>query len=91
MTPRKKRKHLDENTKNRITGLRQSNKTSKDILNHLQKENVETSLSTVKRIGLSYETKGFASRKPGSGHPRLSTVKDNHRLKIAVLKDRKKP
>ena len=38
MTPRKKRKHLDENTKNRIAGLRQSNLIYKDILKHLQKK-----------------------------------------------------
>ena len=56
--PRYNGKPLDENTKNRIAGLRLTKMTYKQILDLSKKENVITSLSAVKRIGLSYEIKG---------------------------------
>jgi len=90
MSPRKVRRHLDEKLKNRIAGLRQSNLTYKRIFEILKKEKVETSLSAVKRIGQRFEIQGTVSRKVGSGRPRASTMKDDHRLKMTVLKDRKK-
>ena len=62
----------------------------KQIFDILKKENVKTSLSAVKRIGQRFEIEGSVRRKSGSGRPRASTVKDDHRLKMTVLKDRKK-
>ena len=44
----------------------------------------------MKRIGQRFEIEGSVRRKSGSGRPRASTVKDDHRLKMTVLKDRKK-
>ena len=43
--------------KNRIAGLRQTRMTYEEFIDLLKKENVKTSLSAVKRIGLSYEIK----------------------------------
>ena len=82
--------HLGEDVKNRIAGLRQSKMTYKQIFGILKKENVKTSLSTVKRIGQRFENERSVKRKTGSGRPRASTSKDEHRLKMTVLKDRKK-
>ena len=90
MSPKKVRPHLSEDIKNRIAGLRQSNLSYKQIFDILKKENVKTSLSAVKRIGQRFEIEGSVRRKSGSGRPRASTVKDDHRLKMTVLKDRKK-
>ena len=90
MNPRKKKTQLDENIKNRIAGLRQPNRTYKNIYFLLKKENVKTSLSAVKQIGLRFESEGLVKRKPGSGCPRDSTVRDDYRLKMAVLRDWKK-
>ena len=47
---------------------------------------VKASRLAVKIIGEMFETKGTVNRKVGSGHPRASTTKDNHRLKTTVLK-----
>ena len=82
--------HLDQDIKNRIAELRQSKLTYKQIFDILRKENVTTSLSAVKRIGQRFQIEDSVKRKSGSGRPRASTFKDNHRLKIIVLKDRKK-
>ena len=90
MSPKKVRPHLSEDIKNRIAGLRQSNLSYKQIFDILKKENVKTSLSAVKRIGQRFEIEGSVRRKSESGRPRASTVKDDHRLKMTVLKDRKK-
>ena len=51
------RSHLGKDIKNRIAGLRQSKLTYKQIFDILRKENVTTSLSTVKQIGLRFEIK----------------------------------
>ena len=56
--------------------------TYEEMLDLSKKENVKTSLSAVKRIGLSYEIKGCVSKKFGCGRHRASTVKDDHRLKM---------
>ena len=90
MSPKKVTPHLSEDIKNRIAGLRQSNLSYKQIFDILKKENVKTSLSAGKRIGQRFEIEGSVRRKSGSGRPRASTVKDDHRLKMTVLKDRKK-
>ena len=79
MSPKKVRPHLSEDIKNRIAGLRQSNLSYKQIFDILKKENVKTSLSAVKRIGQRFEIEGSVRRKSGSGRPRASTVKDDHR------------
>ena len=84
------RLHLGKDIKNQIAGLRQSKLTYKQIFDILRKENVTTSLSAVKRIGQRFKIEGSVKRKSGSGHPRVSTFKDNHRLKMTVLKDQKK-
>ena len=84
------RSHLGEDIKNRIARLRQSKLTYKQIFDILRKENVTTSLSAVKRIGQRFEIEGSVKRKCESGRPRASTFKDDHRLKMTVLKDRKK-
>ena len=81
------RSHLGEDIKNRIAGLRQSKLTHKQIFDILRKKNVTTSLSAVKRIGQRFEIEDSVKRKSGSGRPRASTFKDDHRLKITVLKD----
>ena len=88
--PEMVRSHLGEDIKNRIAGLRQSKLTYKQIFDILRKENVTTSLSAVKRIGQRFEIEGSVKRKSGSGRPRASTFKDDHRIKMTVLKDRKK-
>ena len=70
MTPKEKWTHLVYNIKNRIAGLRHCNMTYKDISYLSEKKNVKTSLSAVKRIGLSFESEGSVTRKPGSSRPR---------------------
>ena len=45
-----------------------------------------TSLSAMKRIGHRFVIKGTLNRKGGSGRPRASIIKHNHRLKMTVLK-----
>ena len=47
---------------------------------------MKTSLSAVKRIGQRFETKSSVNRKVCSGRPRASTIKDDHRLKVSILK-----
>ena len=83
------RSHVGKDIKNRIAGSMQSKLTYKQIFDILRK-NVTTSLSAVKQIGQRFEIEGSVKRKSGSGRPRASTFKDDHRLKMTVLKDRKK-
>ena len=52
----------------------------------LKIEKVKTFLSVVKRIGQIFEIKGTLNRKVGPGRPGTSTIKHDHRLKMAVLK-----
>ena len=51
---------------------------------------MKKSLTAVKRNGERFEIKDTVIRKVGSGRPRASIIKDNHRLKMTVLKNRKK-
>ena len=90
MSPRKVRRNLTKKLKHRIAILQQSNLTYKRISQFWKKKKVKTCLSAVKRIGQRFEIKGTVSKKTGSVQPRYSTMKDDHMLKITVLKDRKK-
>ena len=47
---------------------------------------LKKSLSAAKRIRQRFVIKGTLNRKVGSGHPRASTTKLDHRLKMTVLK-----
>ena len=47
---------------------------------------LKTSLSAVKRIGKRFVIKDTLNRKVGYGRPRAFTIKDDHRLKMTVLK-----
>ena len=46
---------------------------------------LKTSVSAVTRIGKSFVIKGILNRKFGSGRPRASKIKHNHRLKMTIL------
>ena len=48
---------------------------------------MKTSVSAVKRIGQSFVIEGTLNGKISSGRPRASTMKDDYRLKITVLKE----
>ena len=48
---------------------------------------VNTFLSAVKRIGQKFVFKDTLNRKVRSGRPRVATIKEDHRLKITVLKE----
>ena len=52
----------------------------------LKLEKVKTFLSVVKRIRQIFEIKGTVNRKVGSGLPRVSTIKDDHRLEMNVVR-----
>ena len=47
---------------------------------------VKPSFLAVKRIEQSFEIKGTLNRKVRSGRPRSSTIKDDYRLKMTILK-----
>lgn len=47
-------------------------------------------LSTIQRIGHTFQVTGSVARKAGSGRPNLTT-RDDRRLKMTVLKKHKKP
>ena len=53
-------------------------------------EKVKACLSAVKRIGERFELKSNVNWKVDSGCPRTSTIKDDHRFKMVVLKDIRK-
>ena len=57
----------------------------------MKKKCKKTFFSAVKRIGQRFVIKGTLNWKVGSGRPRPSTVKHDHRLKINVLKGIRKP
>ena len=70
-------------------GLKQAKIIYREILALLKKENIKTSLSTVKKIGLKYKREGSIHRKWRSGFTSASTSKDDDRLKLTVLKQKK--
>ena len=53
----------------------------------LKIEMFKTFLSAVKRIGQRFVIKGTLNRKVGSGRPRASTIKNDHKDKTTVLKE----
>ena len=64
--------------------------TYKWILAILKIEMLKTSTSFVKIIGQRFVIKGTLNRKVSSGRPRASTIKDDHRITMNVLKDIRK-
>ena len=48
----------------------------------LKYKKMKTFFSAVKRIGQRFAIKGTLNRKVRSGHPRASTIKEGHRVKM---------
>lgn len=81
--------HCDEGIRNRIAGLRQGGMTYAGVWKTLRRQGIPVSLSAVKRIGLRFATIGSVEWKKNPGRPKVTTEKDDRRLKLTVLKDRK--
>ena len=55
---------------------------------NFEQKKVKTSLSAVERIRQRFVIKGTFNIKVRSGRPRASTIKDDHSLKMTVLKEK---
>ena len=62
----------------------------KQIFDILNSENIQTSLSTMKRIGLYFTKTASTIRKIGSVHLKATMKRDNQQIKFAALNNKKK-
>ena len=76
--------HVTLELKGRIAGLHQAGTSYRCIQKLLKSEGIIIPLTTINRIAKTFRTTGTLARKPGSGRPKVTTSRDDRRLKRTV-------